>query len=55
MTTIVVVDEAEQQLREIDAWWRANRPEAATLVVDEFERCTTLLESSPDITHCFQT
>jgi plasmid stabilization system protein ParE len=49
MTTIVVVDEAEQQLRDIDEWWRANRPEATTLVVDEFERCTTLLASSPDI------
>ena len=49
MTTIVVVDEAEQHLLEIDEWWRANRPEAPTLVVDEFERCTTLLASSPDI------
>lgn len=25
MTTIVGVDEAEQQLREIDDWWHANR------------------------------
>lgn len=49
MTTIVVVDEAEQQLLEIDEWWRANRLEAPALVVDEFARCTTLLESSPDI------
>ena len=37
MTTIVVVDEAEQQLREIDEWWRTNRSEAPTLVIDEFE------------------
>lgn len=29
MTTIVVVDEAEQQLREIDEWWRVNRREAS--------------------------
>lgn len=49
MTTIIVVDEAEEQLRAIDDWWRANRREAPTLVVDEFQRCTTLLESSPDI------
>jgi plasmid stabilization system protein ParE len=49
MTTIVVVDEAEAQLREIDAWWIANRPAAPTLFVDEFERCITLLDSSPDI------
>jgi hypothetical protein len=27
MTTIVVVDEAEQHLLEIDEWWRANRLE----------------------------
>jgi plasmid stabilization system protein ParE len=49
MTTVVVVDEAEDQLREINEWWRANRREAPALVIDEFERCTTLLESSPDI------
>ena len=49
MTTTVVVDEAEEQLRAIDDWWRANRREAPRLVVDEFQRCTTLLESSPDI------
>lgn len=49
MTTVVVVDEAEEQLREIVEWWRANRRAAPTLVIDEFERGTTLLESSPDI------
>jgi plasmid stabilization system protein ParE len=49
MTTVVVVDEAEEQLREINEWWIANRRAAATLVIDEFERCVTLLESSPDI------
>ncbi len=49
MTTVVVVDEAEEQLREIVEWWRANRRAAPTLVIDELGRCTTLLESSPDI------
>ena len=49
MTTVVVIDEAEEQLRAIDEWWRANRLEAPMLVVEEFERCTTLLASSPDI------
>jgi hypothetical protein len=34
---IVVVHEAEQQLREIDEWSRANRPEASTLVIDELD------------------
>lgn len=53
MTSVVVIDEAEEQLREIDKWWRANRTKAPTLVVDEFERCTTLLESSPDIGPAF--
>ena len=49
MTTVVVVDEAEEQLREINEWWSANRQAAPSLVVDEFERCVTLLENSPDI------
>ena len=49
MTTVVVVDEADAQLREIVEWWVANRQAAPTLVIDEFERCVTLLESSPDI------
>lgn len=40
MTTIVVVVEAEEQLLAIDELWRANRREAPTVVVDEFERCT---------------
>ncbi len=41
MTSVVVVDEAEQQLREIVDWWIANRPAAPTLALDEFERCVT--------------
>ena len=49
MTTVVVVDEADAQLREVVEWWVANRQAAPTLVIDEFERCVTLLESSPDI------
>lgn len=49
MTTVVVVDEAEEQLREINQWWSANRRAAPRLVLDEFERCVTLLASSPDI------
>jgi plasmid stabilization system protein ParE len=49
MTTVVVVDEAEQQLREIVEWWLEKRHAAPLLVLDEFERCVNLLESSPDI------
>ena len=49
MTTVVVVDEAEEQLHEIIEWWIENRSDAPTLVLDEFERCMNLLESSPDV------
>jgi plasmid stabilization system protein ParE len=49
MTTVVVVDAAEEQLREIDEWWKRNRRAAPTLVMDELARCVRLLESSPDI------
>lgn len=38
MTTVVVVDEAEEQLREIIKWWIENLTDAPTLVLDEFER-----------------
>ena len=48
MTTVFLVEEAEQQLREVVSWWRANRSAAPDLVIDEFERCVTLIESSPD-------
>jgi ornithine cyclodeaminase/alanine dehydrogenase-like protein (mu-crystallin family) len=45
MTTVVVVDEAEEQLREINERWSANRQAAPSLVVDELERCVTRLEN----------
>jgi plasmid stabilization system protein ParE len=54
MTSVVLVNRAIQQLREIDAWWRDHRPDAATLVADEFERCLTLLESTPELGSRFQ-
>jgi plasmid stabilization system protein ParE len=49
MTTVVVVGEAEQHLRDIVEWWLENRRAAPMLVLGEFERCVSLLESSPDI------
>ncbi|HWO22684.1 MAG TPA: type II toxin-antitoxin system RelE/ParE family toxin [Kofleriaceae bacterium] len=49
MTTVVMVDSAEEQLAEINEWWRRNRRAAPTLVIDELARCVSLLESSPDI------
>jgi hypothetical protein len=53
MTTVVMVDEAEAQLREINEWWIANRRAAPSLVVDELERCVTLLESSRTLGRAF--
>ena len=47
MTSVILVAKAAQQLQEIDAWWRAHRPDAVTLVADEFERCVELLENTP--------
>lgn len=49
MVTVLVVEDAEEQLRQIADWWLANRPSAPMLPLDEFERCTTLLAHSPDI------
>src|SRR5688572_5792217 len=46
MTSVVLVERAVQQLRER---WRAHRPDAATLVVDELERCVELLENTPEV------
>ena len=49
MTTVVVVDEAERQLREIVAWWIEHRLAAPMLALDEFEATAALLRSSPDV------
>lgn len=49
MTAIEVTDAAEEQLREIVAWWREHRDTGPQLVMDEFERCVALLKSSPDV------
>lgn len=49
MAVVVVVDEAEDQLREIVDWWSMNRPAASRLPLDEFERCIALLAARPAI------
>jgi plasmid stabilization system protein ParE len=49
MTTIVVVAEADEQLRTIIDWWRNHRPKAPGLVLEEFTRCVRLLEAAPDV------
>ncbi len=46
---VTLVDIADEHLAEIDAWWTANRLEAPTLFLDEFEKAVSLLASVPDI------
>lgn len=49
MITVVIVDSAEAQLREINEWWRQHRPAAPTLVLDELAGWIRLLQSSPEL------
>lgn len=42
-------DEARQQVRQIDAWWRENRPAAPNLFVAELDQATDLLRNAPSI------
>jgi hypothetical protein len=45
---VILVDPAEEQLHEIAEWWLTHREASLLLVMDEFDRCMSLLESSPD-------
>ena len=54
MTAVVLVERAAQQLRDIDAWWRAHRPDVATLVADELEHRIELLENTPELGALFR-
>jgi plasmid stabilization system protein ParE len=47
MITVVLVDAADEQLREIGEWWVANREACPLMLMEEFDRCLSLLESSP--------
>ncbi len=42
-------DEARQQVRQIDTWWRENRPAAPDLFVTELDQATSLLGNVPSI------
>ena len=42
-------EEAQAQVRTIDAWWRKNRPAAPDLSVTELERALTTLEETPTL------
>ncbi len=42
-------DEAHAQVKEIDAWWRANRRAAPDLFAAELHDALTMLEASPTL------
>lgn len=47
MTQIVIVPDADEQIREIDEWWRENRTAAPDLFVEELAAAISLLEMWP--------
>ncbi len=51
---VVLVAEAEEQLRQAIEWWRANRASAPTSLLDEFEQVACLIEEMPGIGPRFQ-
>ena len=46
--------EAETQIREIDSWWRRNRPASPTLFVDELATAFDIVGHAPQIGHLYQ-
>ena len=40
---------AAGQIREAEAWWRANRPKAPNAIREELERASALVATQPDI------
>lgn len=46
---VIVVPEAEAQVRKIDDWWRENRTAAPELFVQELAAAVALIQSSPQI------
>jgi plasmid stabilization system protein ParE len=39
--------QADAQIREIDAWWRANRTSAADLFLDELNQAFEMIAAEP--------
>jgi len=46
---VVLVAEAEEQFHRAVEWRQANRADAPTLLIDEFEQAVRLLEEMPAI------
>jgi plasmid stabilization system protein ParE len=44
-----VTPEAEAQIRQIDDWWRAHRPAAGGLFLDELAHCLTTIGHAPRV------
>ena len=44
---VIVMPLAERQARDINAWWQANRPDAADQFADDFARVVHSLEQNP--------
>ena len=51
---VVIVAEAEQQLRDVDRWWVTNRQAAPDLFLNELDRAIDLLSELPEIGPKFQ-
>jgi hypothetical protein len=49
---LTLVDVAEEQLAEIDAWWRTNCPAAPTPFLDELSKARDLLASLLQLDAC---
>lgn len=45
---VLLSAEAEEQLREADSWWQANRRAAPDLLIEEFENAIRILEEMPE-------
>ena len=52
--SVVIVQEAEQQLRDIDAWWQEERASSTASFMDEFSQTVELLSEMPDIGPLFR-
>lgn len=44
-----VTPQADSQIQAIDTWWRANRPAASDLFVNELEASFELIQAAPEV------
>jgi plasmid stabilization system protein ParE len=53
-TTVIIIAEAEEQVRAIHRWWHENHGMEPRAFLDEFARATELLSAAPDIGQPFR-